>query len=146
MTSQIGDCLESLAATIHARREAGPASYTYRLLSGNADDLLKKLVEEAAELALAGKETLDLEALSDAEKLRALKASAPREAAERSRDHARYEAGDVLYHLLVICERLGISLDDLAAELNARMTPDALAIRPDAVVMEADHINRGKGD
>ena len=42
--SQMGAALESLAHTIHARSTAGPESYTYRLLTGNLDDLLKKLV------------------------------------------------------------------------------------------------------
>ena len=45
--SQIGATLEALAGTIHARREAGEGSYTFRLLTGNADSPLKKVVEEA---------------------------------------------------------------------------------------------------
>ena len=36
-------------------------------------------------------------------------------------DHIRYEMGDLLYHLLVVAERYGITLDELAGELNARM-------------------------
>ena len=35
-------------------------------------------------------------------------------------DHLRYEAGDLVYHLLVVCARHGISPEDLAAELSAR--------------------------
>ena len=31
-----------------------------------------------------------------------------------------YEAGDLVYHLLVTLERYGITLDELAGELNAR--------------------------
>ena len=54
--SQMGAALESLAHTIHARSTAGPESYTYRLLTGNLDDLLKKLVEEAHETTLAAKD------------------------------------------------------------------------------------------
>ena len=45
--SQIGAALDSLAHTIHERRNAGEKSYTYRLLTGDLDKLLKKLVEEA---------------------------------------------------------------------------------------------------
>ena len=37
-------------------------------------------------------------------------------------DHLRYEAADVVYHLLVVLERHGIGLDEFAAELNNRMT------------------------
>ena len=54
--SQIGATLEALAGTIHARREAGEGSYTFRLLTGNADSPLKKVVEEANEVALAAKD------------------------------------------------------------------------------------------
>ena len=37
-------------------------------------------------------------------------------------DHLRYEAADVVYHLMVVLERYGIDLDEFAAELNDRMT------------------------
>ncbi len=36
-------------------------------------------------------------------------------------DHIRYEAGDLVYHLLVTLERYNVSLPELAGELNARM-------------------------
>ena len=36
-------------------------------------------------------------------------------------DHIRYEAGDLLYHLMVTLERYGVGLDELAGELRARM-------------------------
>ena len=54
--SQIGATLEALAATIAARRDADEASYTYRLLTGNVDDVLKKVMEESGEVALAAKD------------------------------------------------------------------------------------------
>ena len=38
--SQIGASLESLAHTIHERRNAGDESYTHRLLTGDIDTLL----------------------------------------------------------------------------------------------------------
>ena len=92
----IGETLEGLAATIHARRDASPQeSYTARLLTDVEDELLKKLAEEAREILMACK--------------------------DRDHDHIRYEAGDLVYHLLVTLERYGISLDELAGELNARM-------------------------
>ena len=53
--SQIGATLEALAATIAARRDAGEESYTHRLLAGPADDVLKKVMEEAGETALAAR-------------------------------------------------------------------------------------------
>jgi phosphoribosyl-ATP pyrophosphohydrolase/phosphoribosyl-ATP pyrophosphohydrolase/phosphoribosyl-AMP cyclohydrolase len=124
--SQMGAALESLAHTIHERHlAADPQSYTYRLLSGNLDDLLKKLVEEAHETTLAAK---DLSA-KDAD---------PREV-----DHLRYEAGDVVYHLLVLLERCGIDLDEFAAEMNTRMTDDEIALRTGVVMLKPDFVNRG---
>ena len=92
----IGETLEGLAATIHARRDVSPQeSYTARLLMDVEDELLKKLAEEASEIIMACK--------------------------DRDHDHIRYEAGDLVYHLLVNLERYGISLNELAGELNARM-------------------------
>ena len=90
----IGETLEGLAATIHARDASPQESSTARLLTIK-DELLKKLAEEASEIIMACK--------------------------DRDHDHIRYEAGDLVYHLLVTLERYGISLDELAGELNARM-------------------------
>jgi phosphoribosyl-ATP pyrophosphohydrolase len=92
----LGATLAELTRVIHERAEANPASsYTARLLQGELDELLKKVGEEATELVLAAKDD--------------------------DHDHIRYEAADLLYHLLVACERLGVSPEELAGELNARM-------------------------
>lgn len=92
----IGETLESLATTIHGRRDASPTeSYTARLLTDVEDELLKKIAEEASEVIMAAKDD--------------------------DHDHLRYEAGDLMYHLLVVLERYGVTLDELAGELNARM-------------------------
>lgn len=114
--SQIGATMESLAATIAARKEAGEGSYTYRLLNGNVDGVLKKVMEEAGEVALAAK--------------------------DGEPDHLRYEAADAVYHLLVVLERFGIELDEFAAELNMRMREDE---RPEGAVRLFDEfVKRGK--
>lgn len=143
--SQVAATVEALAATIAARRDAGEESYTNRLLTGKLDDLLKKVMEESGEVALAAKD-------ADAALYFAC------EAAEVSRgsdlacglaaeadaqvDHLRYEAADVVYHLLVVLERFGISLDEFAAELNERM---AASERPrGAVRLHGEHVKRGK--
>lgn len=123
--SQIGTTLETLASTIHARRDAGKESYTYRLLTGDLDNLLKKLVEEAHETTLAAKDC----ARTDAE--------------SGDVDHLRYEAADVVYHLMVLLEREGIALDEFAAELNARMTPEELSQNPGAIRLNPEFRNRG---
>lgn len=91
----IGETLGGLAAVIHGRRDASPEqSYTARLLQGPADTLLKKVTEEATEVALACK--------------------------DNDHDHIRYEAADLVYHLLVTLERYGVSMEELAGELDAR--------------------------
>ena len=58
-------------------------------------------------------------------------------------DHLRYEAGDVVYHLLVLLERCGISLDEFAAEMNSRMSEDEIALLKGAVMLKPEYINRG---
>ncbi len=91
----IGETLEGLAAVIHGRAAASPEeSYTAKLLQGKEDSLLKKLTEEATEVVMACKDD--------------------------DHDHIRYEAGDLVYHLLVALERYGVTLDELAGELDAR--------------------------
>ncbi len=92
----IGQTIESLAQTLHGRWDADPEqSYTARLLQGKEDKLLSKIAEEASEVIMACK--------------------------DNDHDHIRYEAGDLVYHLLVVLERYGVTVDELAGELNARM-------------------------
>lgn len=150
-SSQIGATLEALSATISARRDAGEESYTHRLLTGSLDSPLKKVTEEAVEVALAAK---DVESWS-ASSIAAAMVAADSSAASTDRlhvalppeydaaiDHLRYEAADVVYHLLVVLERFGISIDEFAAELNSRMTSEE---RPcGAVQLKPEHIKRGK--
>jgi len=90
-----GDVIEELFAVIEARRGADEAeSYTARLLNGPEDSLLKKIAEESGEVIMAAKD-------GDA-------------------DHLRYEAGDLMYHLLVVLARYGLTPSDLAGELTSR--------------------------
>jgi phosphoribosyl-ATP pyrophosphohydrolase len=92
----IGVTLMTLAATIESRVDADPeVSYTARLLQGNEDSLLKKIGEEGCEVVMAAK--------------------------DKDHDHLRYEAGDLVYHLLVVLQRYGVTLAELADELNGRM-------------------------
>ena len=146
--SQIGATLEALAATIAERREAGEESYTHRLLSGPADEVLKKIMEEAGETALAAKDVESWAcsslaatlAVAGADADDALSVELPPEY-DAAVDHLRYEAADVVYHLLVALERYGIGLDEFAAELNTRMTD---AERPQgAVRLHEEHVKRG---
>ncbi|WP_248922979.1 phosphoribosyl-ATP diphosphatase [Olsenella intestinalis] len=93
---EIGPTLEGLARVIHERATERPeGSYTVRLLAECAGDkLLSKLAEESSEIIMACK--------------------------DEDHDHIRYEMGDLLYHLLVVCEKYGVTLGELAGELDAR--------------------------
>lgn len=122
--SQIGATMDALTSTIHARRNAGDQSYTYRLLMGDLDKLLKKLNEESLETALAAKDA-SVSGARDCEV-----------------DHLRYEAADVVYHLLVLLERFDISIVEFAAELNTRMKDDEMPIG--GVRLKPEFVNRGR--
>lgn len=91
--------LPALASVIRERRSAAATeSYTARLLS--SENLrLKKLGEEAVELALACARG-DVRATAD-------------------------EAADLLYHMLVACAGAGIGLDDVLQVLDARRSAAA---------------------
>ncbi|MBM6675426.1 phosphoribosyl-ATP diphosphatase [Olsenella uli] len=95
VNGDLGETVAGLAAVIHSRVDASPEeSYTARLLQGKEDSLLKKLTEEATEVVMACK--------------------------DRDHDHIRYETADLVYHLLVTLERYGVTLEELAGELDAR--------------------------
>lgn len=93
--SDLGAVVEALWETIESRREADPdSSYTAKLLSGPEDKLLKKIAEESGEVIMAAKD-------ADPAQI-------------------RYESADLVYHLLVVLARWGLTPDDLAAELRSR--------------------------
>ena len=100
--SRFSDTLERLAATIEARKSADPStSYTAKLLSEGVERAAKKLGEEAVETVIAA-------AQGDAEGLAA-------------------ESADLIYHWLVVLARAGVTLDDVAARLEAREGTSGLA-------------------
>jgi len=72
------------------KAELPEGSYTAKLLLGPQDKLLKKVAEEAGEVIIAARDH-DLAQL-------------------------RYEIADVLYHLMVVMVREGLTWDDIAAE------------------------------
>ncbi len=92
---RIGEVLEEVYAILEERkRELPEGSYTAKLLSGPADKLLKKIGEEATEVVMAAKD------------------GRPEE--------LRYEIADLVYHLMVVMVREGLSMQDLAEELADR--------------------------
>ena len=100
--SRFSDTLERLAATIEARKGADPASsYTATLLSEGVERAAKKFGEEAVEAVIA--------------------------AAQGDQDGLAAESADLIYHWLVLLARAGVSLDDVAAKLEAREGTSGLA-------------------
>jgi phosphoribosyl-ATP pyrophosphohydrolase len=94
----LGEVLSEVYAQLEERkRTLPPGSYTAELLSGPPDRLLKKLVEESSEVILAARDR-DAEAL-------------------------KREVCDVLYHLLVVMVREGVTPEDVAAEMQSRRKP-----------------------
>ena len=92
--SRFAEVLARLAATIESRRGADPAaSWSARLI---ADPQLaaKKLAEEAVETALA--------------------------AVQGDRTAVIAESADLIYHWLALLAGAGITLDEVAAALEAR--------------------------
>jgi phosphoribosyl-ATP pyrophosphohydrolase len=88
------DVLTRLSETIEARKGADPAaSWTARLLA-DPNLCAKKVGEEAVETALA--------------------------AVQHEPDKLAHESADLIYHWLVLIAGAGVSLDEVAAQLEAR--------------------------
>ena len=84
-----------LAATIAARKSADPdTSWTAKLLAAGPEKCAEKFGEEAVEAII--------------------------EAVKGDRARLISEAGDVIYHLLVMLAARDITLDDVLAELERR--------------------------
>lgn len=87
--------LADLAALIRSRRtDNASKSYTKELLDAGPERCAKKLGEEAVETVIA--------------------------ALGSDRVALKKEAADLLYHLLVVLEVKGVTLDDVLGELQSR--------------------------
>ncbi|MHB1342862.1 MAG: bifunctional phosphoribosyl-AMP cyclohydrolase/phosphoribosyl-ATP diphosphatase HisIE [Thermoleophilia bacterium] len=94
-TGPLFQTLADLYGTIVGRKASPPeSSYTARLFEGGVTAIGAKVEEEAAEVVEA--------------------------AAEGDVPHSVYEAGDLLYHLLVLLAQLDIPLVDVWTELERR--------------------------
>ena len=92
---QLGATLTELAMTVAQRRQDKPeSSYTASLFERGTERIAQKVIEEGGETALAAM------------------AKAP--------DRVRAEAADLLYHLTILLEDAGVSLNEVAAELADR--------------------------
>ncbi|MDO7844140.1 phosphoribosyl-ATP diphosphatase [Sphingomonas immobilis] len=89
------DFLDTLEATIRARKGADPASsYVAKLFGKGRAKIAQKLGEEATETVIA--------------------------AVSESPQALASEAADLVFHLLVLLADAGLSLDDVRAELRRR--------------------------
>lgn len=90
--------LPRLMETIQTRfRERPEGSYTTKLFQGGVAKIGAKITEEAAEVVEAAAEPGDA-----------------------GKEHLIYEAGDLVYHLMVMLASRGVSLDEVAQELARR--------------------------
>ena len=95
MADALGEALERLWRTIETRRDADPAtSYTARLLARGNPKIAQKLGEEAIEAVIEGVRG-DPAALVG-------------------------ESADLIYHLFVLWAAIGLTPEDIAAELARR--------------------------
>ncbi|TMV50958.1 bifunctional phosphoribosyl-AMP cyclohydrolase/phosphoribosyl-ATP diphosphatase HisIE [Paenibacillus mesophilus] len=89
------DILEKLEHIIAQRDAERPeGAYTTYLFEKGVDKILKKVGEEAAEVIIAAK--------------------------NRSHEELRYEASDLIFHLMVLLREQKLPLDDLLSELARR--------------------------
>ena len=97
-----GFSLADLERIVASRAEASPEeSWTAKLVAGGQPKAAKKFGEEAVETVIA--------AIAD------------------DRENLKYEAADVLFHLLVVLRVAGISVDEVMAELERRTAKSGLA-------------------
>lgn len=96
-TSKTYSVIDSLYHTIQERKnEDTTKSYTAKLLKGDTNSMLKKIVEEAGEFCFAIK--------------------------DKNKDEAIYEAADITYHILVAMASLNIDPDRVKQELKRRFS------------------------
>lgn len=93
-----------MATLAERARTRPPGSYTTKLMDGGVGKIGKKIREEAEELIEAAGET-----------------------GEQGRQHFIYEAGDLIYHTMVMLAHNGVDLAEVAAELGRREGTSGLA-------------------
>jgi len=94
--------LETLDERIALRAAASPdESYTAKLIAAGVQRVAKKLGEESTEAVIA--------------------------AVAGNREELTAEAGDVLYHLLVLLRTAGVPLSDVMATLESRTAQSGIA-------------------
>ena len=91
--------VEGLYALLQGRKETLPeGSYTTYLFQKGLDKILKKVGEECTEVIIAGK--------------------------ANDKPETVYEIADLMYHVMVLMVEIGISVEDVTAELASRHVID----------------------
>ena len=91
--------VEGLYALLQGRKETLPeGSYTTYLFQKGLDKILKKVGEESTEVIIAGK--------------------------ANDKPETVYEIADLMYHVMVLMVEMGISVEDITAELASRHVID----------------------
>ena len=91
--------VKGLYALLEGRKTSLPeGSYTTYLFQKGIDKILKKVGEECTEVIIAGK--------------------------AEDKKETIYEIGDLMYHVMVLMVEMGISVDDVMAELASRHVID----------------------
>ena len=91
--------LEGLYALLEGRKADRPAgSYTTYLFEKGLDKILKKVGEECTEVIIGGR--------------------------KEDREETIYEIADLTYHVMVLMVQMGITLEDVTAELEKRHVID----------------------
>jgi phosphoribosyl-ATP pyrophosphohydrolase len=89
------DVLLRVSQTLNERKAASPnTSYVSQLYQKGTDAILKKVMEEATEVVMAAK--------------------------EGNRLHLVWEVTDLWFHTLVLLAHMGLSVEDVLAELRRR--------------------------
>ena len=86
--------LEDLTAIIKKRNQSQHDSYTSKLLSSHVDRIAKKIGEEAGEVIIAAK--------------------------NNDRNELANESADLIFHLMLLLEKQGMSLQDVCHILSER--------------------------
>ena len=91
--------IEGMYALLQGRKETLPeGSYTTYLFQKGLDKILKKVGEESTEVIIAGK--------------------------ANDKPETVYEIADLMYHVMVLMVEMGISVEDVTAELASRHVID----------------------
>ena len=92
--NNLGLVLIYLEDLIVRKKKVNSSGYTSKLIKGNLNKIIQKVGEESVEVII--------------------------EAALKNKKNIIYESADLLYHLLVMWNKLNINLEDIAKELNRR--------------------------